>query len=50
MYSLPFAIVEQLKLERALVMEMHPVMLDSGAASEDSKTMNGFLKLHFPLC
>lgn len=41
---------EQLKLEGAFFVAMHPIMLDSGSASEDSKVMNDCLKLHFPLC
>lgn len=41
---------EQLKLERVFFGEMHPIMLDSDSASEDSKVMNDCLKLHFPLC
>ena len=47
-YSLPFALEEQLKLEIAPVAEMGPIMLDSRVVSKDSK-MNDFLKLCFPL-
>lgn len=49
-YRLLVAMAEQLKLERAFFGEMHPIMLDSSSASEDSKVMNDCLKLHFPLC
>lgn len=49
-YRLPVAMAEQLKLEGAFFVAMHPIMLDSGSASEDSKVMNDCLKLHFPLC
>lgn len=49
-YRLLVAMAEQLKLERASFGEMHPIMLGSGSASEDSKVMNDCLKLHFPLC
>lgn len=49
-YRLPVAMAEQLKLEGAFFGEMHPVMLYSTSASEDSKVMNDCLKLHFPLC
>lgn len=38
-YRLPVAMAEQLKLERVFFGEMHPIMLDSGSASEDSKVM-----------
>lgn len=49
-YRLPVAMAEQLNLERAFFGEMHPIMLDSDSASEDSKVVNDCLKLHFPLC
>lgn len=49
-YRLPVAMAEQLKLERVFFGEMHPIMLDSGSASEDCKVMNDCLMLHFPLC
>lgn len=44
------AIVEQLKLERkALAVEMCPTVLAAGARIEDSKVVNDFLTLCFPL-
>lgn len=46
-YRLPVAMAEQLKLERAFLGEIHPIVLDSGSASE---VINDCLKLHFPLC
>lgn len=49
-YRLPVAMAEQLKLERVFFREIHPIMLDSSCAGEDSKVMNDCLKLHFPLC
>lgn len=46
-YRLSVAMAEQLKLERAFLGEIHPIVLDSGSASE---VISDCLKLHFPLC